>query len=87
MAELVLIRHGQTEWSATGRHTSTTDLPLTTATVTIEQVDEGRTRMSVLSRFPSAEAMEQILAMGMEEGLKQALSQIDAILAEHAPTR
>ena len=29
MAEIVLIRHGQTEWSAAGRHTSYTDLDMT----------------------------------------------------------
>jgi hypothetical protein len=38
--------------------------------------------MSIESVFPSAEALEQVLAMGMEEGMKLALGQIDAILAE-----
>jgi uncharacterized protein YndB with AHSA1/START domain len=64
--------------------TPNTDLPLNSARVTIEDIGDGRTRMSVQSIFPSAEAMEQVLAMGMEEGLKQAVGQIDAILAEDA---
>lgn len=62
------------------------DLPTTEARVRIEEIGNGRTRMSIDSRFPSVEAMEQLVAMGMEEGLKEAVGQIDSILAEGAIT-
>jgi uncharacterized protein YndB with AHSA1/START domain len=55
---------------------------MTTAQVTIQEMGGGKTRMSIRSEFPSVEAMEQLASMGMEEGLKQAVGQIDAILAE-----
>ena len=62
-----------------------TDMPTNRAEVTIVDLGGGRSRMSVQNIFPSTEAMEQNLAMGMEEGLKQAVGQIDAILAEAVP--
>jgi uncharacterized protein YndB with AHSA1/START domain len=61
------------------------DFPITKMTVTIQAIGDGRTRMSIRSEFPSLEAMEQLLAMGMEEGLTEALGQIDALLAEGVP--
>jgi uncharacterized protein YndB with AHSA1/START domain len=61
-----------------------TDFPRTDAHVTITAVAGGRSRMSIQSQFGSVAAMEQLLAMGMEEGLTQAVGQVDAILAEDA---
>jgi uncharacterized protein YndB with AHSA1/START domain len=60
------------------------EFPGASAEVTIEPIGAGKTRMSIQSRFPSVEAMEQLLAMGMEQGLQQAVGQIDAILAREA---
>jgi uncharacterized protein YndB with AHSA1/START domain len=47
--------------------------------VTLDPIATG-TRMTVLCRFPDAEAMEQ-LALGMQEGMSIAIEQIDAVLA------
>lgn len=59
------------------------DMPTTTTTVTFEADGDG-TRMTITSTFPSLEAMEQLLEMGAAEGMRQALSQIEAILAADA---
>lgn len=57
------------------------DLPQTTTRVTLDRRDDGGTLMTLVSEYPSAEAMDQVLAMGMEEGITQAMGQMDAILA------
>lgn len=61
------------------------DMPVTKTRVTLDESTEGPTRMTIETTFPSAEAMEQMLEMGMEEGIQQALGQIDDILGG-APT-
>jgi uncharacterized protein YndB with AHSA1/START domain len=58
------------------------DPPAGTMRVTIAEIGGGKTRMSIENVFPNAQAMEQVLAMGQEEGMKEAVNQIDAILAE-----
>lgn len=58
------------------------DFPRNEVQATIEPIEAGRSRMFIESRFPSTEAMQQLVAMGMVEGLTEAVGQIDAILAE-----
>lgn len=58
------------------------DLPVITMKVKIDDIGGGRTRMSITNGFATVEAMEQVLTMGMEEGMTLAVGQIDDILAQ-----
>ena len=56
------------------------DMPESSATVNIVEHAEGGTQMTIDTVYGSLEAMEQVLSMGMVEGITAAVSQIDAIL-------
>ena len=51
--------------------------------VTFEPADGG-TRMTTVAQFGSTEQMERMLKMGMQEGMRLAMGQIDAVLASAA---
>lgn len=57
-----------------------TELPTTLMSVSLTSEASGRTTMVMQSTFPSLEAMEQMIAMGMEEGIREAMGQMDALL-------
>ncbi len=54
-------------------------MPVIQAEVTLEAAGAG-TRMTTVSRFASVEQLEQLLATGMEEGMRLAMGQTDALL-------
>lgn len=56
-------------------------MPTTQSIVTFAELPSGATSMHIETRFPSPEAMAQMIEMGMEEGLSAAMGQIEAILA------
>lgn len=51
--EVALVRHGQTEWSKTARHTGRTDIPLT---------DLGRKQARALGRMIEDDQFDQVLS-------------------------
>jgi uncharacterized protein YndB with AHSA1/START domain len=74
-----------TDGFADERGEANPDLPTTRMRVRLIEED-GRTRMELRSTFGSREQMEQLVEMGMEEGLRQAVGQMDTLLeADRAP--
>jgi uncharacterized protein YndB with AHSA1/START domain len=57
------------------------DMPISSMVVTLAERRGGGTVMTIETRFSTPEGMQQLLSMGMEEGIKAAVGQIDAILA------
>jgi probable phosphoglycerate mutase len=57
----VLVRHGATEWSQNGRHTSTTDLPL---------LESGREQAADLKRLLAGEDFDHVLCSPRRRALE-----------------
>ena len=59
--ELVLARHGETEWSLDGRHTGRTDIPLTEA---------GRRQAVVLGEALAGRSFERVMSSPLSRALE-----------------
>lgn len=57
------------------------DMPTSRMRFAIAPTDSG-SRLTILTSFPSAEALEQLAAMGMVEGAAMAMSQLDDVLRD-----
>lgn len=74
MGNLILLRHGQTEWSVTGQHTGRTDIPLTAAgeagAAKLEPMLAGREFAAVFAS-PARRATRTAELAGIAANLKQ----------------
>ena len=59
--EIFLIRHGETEWSRSGQHTSRTDLPLTA---------EGRLRAAAIGQFLGGRQFALVLTSPLRRAIE-----------------
>ena len=56
------------------------NMPVTNMRVDLTE-EGGGTKVTIVSTFSSREAMQQVIDMGVEEGLRQAMGQMDDVLA------
>jgi uncharacterized protein YndB with AHSA1/START domain len=54
---------------------------ITAMIITINERDDGGAVMAIRTHFDSQAGMEEVLAIGFEEGMRMVLSQIEAVLA------
>ena len=77
MAEVVLVRHGQTEWSRDGRHTGLSDIPLT------EQGEADATALGARLQRPFALVLTSPLSRAARTAeLAGLAAEVDADLVE-----
>jgi uncharacterized protein YndB with AHSA1/START domain len=57
-------------------------MPVTGMRVELAERTAGGTTVDIRSNFSSLEGMEQLIAMGMDEGMRLAMGQMDAILLD-----
>jgi uncharacterized protein YndB with AHSA1/START domain len=57
------------------------DNSMTAMVITFTKRDDGGAVMAIRTHFDSQAGMEQVLATGVEEGMRMVLAQIDAVLA------
>jgi probable phosphoglycerate mutase len=63
VGELILIRHGQTEWSVSGRHAGRTDVPLT---------DAGEAAAKALAPRPARRAFAAVFSSPLSRAMRTA---------------
>ncbi len=74
MGDLLLVRHGETEWSVSGQHTSWTDLPLT---------EHGEEQAKSLAPLLSSRTFALALASPMDRAIRTAeLAGINGVVAD-----
>jgi uncharacterized protein YndB with AHSA1/START domain len=61
--------------------TPNADMPSMRMTFELEATDTG-SRVTTTTFFSSVDELEQLLTMGMEQGMREAMGQIDAVLAD-----
>lgn len=87
--------HGYWQWTEVVEHkffevtdgfahadgTPNTDLPTTRTVFTFDPVPDG-SKLTVTTNFTTVSELEQLVSMGMDEGLRSAMSQIEQVLID-----